>query len=168
MNRVWARLVGRGLVMPLDQMHSENPASHPELLTWLTNDLVAHGYDCGGCIAESRSVRPMPGAAAGRRGERPADELYAAARVRPLTPRQYALSLLLATSAPGSLPAESSAAEWDGRLQNLENQAAGLAQRIEYPGENFQVSVDEALLLSNSGRSKTTTFVTRPTGLSVN
>src|SRR5437588_312008 len=30
-NRVWHRLFGRGLVMPLDQMHAENPPSHPEL-----------------------------------------------------------------------------------------------------------------------------------------
>src|SRR5262249_6670809 len=28
-NRLWYRFFGRGLVMPLDQMHSENLASHP-------------------------------------------------------------------------------------------------------------------------------------------
>ena len=44
-NRVWYRLFGRGLVMPLDQMHSENPPSHPELLQWLARDMVEHGYD---------------------------------------------------------------------------------------------------------------------------
>ena len=44
-NRVWARLMGRGLVHPLDQMHSENPASHPELLDWLARDFATHGYD---------------------------------------------------------------------------------------------------------------------------
>ena len=44
-NRVWHRLFGRGLVMPLDQMHSANPPSHPELLAWLARDTVDHGYD---------------------------------------------------------------------------------------------------------------------------
>ena len=44
-NRVWNRLFGRGLVMPLDQMHSANPPSHPELLAWLARDTIAHGYD---------------------------------------------------------------------------------------------------------------------------
>ena len=43
-NRLWARYFGRGLVHPLDQLHSENPASHPELMAWLTRELVEHGY----------------------------------------------------------------------------------------------------------------------------
>ena len=44
-NRLWHRFFGQGLVMPLDQMHSENPPSHPELLQWLARDVVEHGYD---------------------------------------------------------------------------------------------------------------------------
>src|SRR4029077_18069985 len=44
-NRIWHRLFGRGLVMPLDQMHSANPPSHPELLQWLARDVVSHQYD---------------------------------------------------------------------------------------------------------------------------
>ena len=44
-NRLWHRHFGQGLVMPLDQMHAENPPSHPELLAWLSRDLVDHGYD---------------------------------------------------------------------------------------------------------------------------
>jgi hypothetical protein len=42
-NRLWARLLGRGLVEPLDDM--EKPSWQPELLDWLAEDLVAHGYD---------------------------------------------------------------------------------------------------------------------------
>ena len=44
-NRLWHRFFGVGLVMPLDQMHSENPPSHPELLAWLARDTIEHGYD---------------------------------------------------------------------------------------------------------------------------
>ena len=44
-NRIWARLLGTGLVNPPDQMHSGNAVSHPELLEWLTSDMVSHGYD---------------------------------------------------------------------------------------------------------------------------
>ena len=42
-NRLWARLLGRGLVEPLDDM--EKPAWHRDLLDWLAEDFVAHGYD---------------------------------------------------------------------------------------------------------------------------
>lgn len=42
-NRVWAFLMGRGLVEPLDTMANE--AWHPDLLDWLASDFVAHSYD---------------------------------------------------------------------------------------------------------------------------
>src|SRR5688500_18975059 len=34
-NRLWWLLMGRGIVDPLDQRHSANPPSHPELLKLL-------------------------------------------------------------------------------------------------------------------------------------
>ena len=37
--------MGRGLVEPVDDFRSTNPATHPELLTTLADDFVAHGYD---------------------------------------------------------------------------------------------------------------------------
>jgi hypothetical protein len=42
-NRLWARLLGRGLVEPLDVM--QNEAWNPDLLDWLAEDLVAHGWN---------------------------------------------------------------------------------------------------------------------------
>jgi hypothetical protein len=42
-NRLWARLLGRGLVEPLDDM--EKPAWSRDLLDWLAEDLVAHKWD---------------------------------------------------------------------------------------------------------------------------
>ncbi len=42
-NRLWSRLLGRGLVEPLDDM--EKPAWSTPLLDWLAEDFVAHGYD---------------------------------------------------------------------------------------------------------------------------
>ncbi len=44
-NRIWARLLGRGLVEPVDDFRSTNPASHPELLVALADYLVQHNYD---------------------------------------------------------------------------------------------------------------------------
>jgi len=42
-NRLWARLMGYGLVEPLDDM--EKPAWSAPLLDWLAEDFVAHGSD---------------------------------------------------------------------------------------------------------------------------
>jgi mono/diheme cytochrome c family protein len=42
-NRFWARLFGRGLVEPIDDM--EQPAWNQDLLDWLAKDLVANRYD---------------------------------------------------------------------------------------------------------------------------
>lgn len=42
-NRLWAKLLGRGLVEPLDDM--DRAAWSPEIIDFLAEDLVAHGYD---------------------------------------------------------------------------------------------------------------------------
>lgn len=151
-NRLWARLFGQGLVTPLDQMHSENPASHPELLAWLARDAERHNYDLRRLVrglvlsrAYGRTSRWEQAA------ERPSDRLFAVAAVKPLTPMQFALSLAIATANPADLAQRQETAEsWAGRRRDLENQAQGLASQIEIPGENFQVSVTEALLFSNA------------------
>ena len=44
-NRVWAKLMGRGLVEPVDDFRSTNPPSHPKLLDHLAQELQNHDYD---------------------------------------------------------------------------------------------------------------------------
>ncbi len=44
-NRVWADLVGRGIVDPIDDFSDNNPASHPKMLDYLADEFVASGYD---------------------------------------------------------------------------------------------------------------------------
>jgi hypothetical protein len=44
-NRFWGYTMGRGLVEPLDDMRATNPASNPELLDALANDLVKAMFD---------------------------------------------------------------------------------------------------------------------------
>lgn len=43
-NRIWFQLMGRGLVDPVDDFRSTNPASHPDLLEALTNYFISHDY----------------------------------------------------------------------------------------------------------------------------
>ncbi|MBA4186719.1 MAG: hypothetical protein C0467_01750 [Planctomycetaceae bacterium] len=44
-NRVWAELVGRGFVNPVDDFRNDNPPSHPKTLDYLADEFVASGYD---------------------------------------------------------------------------------------------------------------------------
>ncbi len=44
-NRVWADLMGRGLVEPVDDIRATNPASNPELMAALGKDFREQGYD---------------------------------------------------------------------------------------------------------------------------
>jgi uncharacterized protein DUF1549/uncharacterized protein DUF1553 len=44
-NRVWANFMGRGLVDPVDDIRSTNPASNEPLMEALVADFVKHGYD---------------------------------------------------------------------------------------------------------------------------
>jgi hypothetical protein len=44
-NRMWALLLGRGFVEPVDDLRPTNPAEAPELLDALARDFVASGHD---------------------------------------------------------------------------------------------------------------------------
>jgi hypothetical protein len=44
-NRVWGNFMGRGIVDPVDDLRTTNPASNEELLQALSKDFVEHGYD---------------------------------------------------------------------------------------------------------------------------
>lgn len=147
-NRIWYRLYGRGLVMPLDQMHSANPASHPELLQWLARDVVEHGYDL------RRLVRGLLLSNAYARSSRwegedvPQDKYFAVGQIRALTPMQMAVSLRLASSNPEKIPR--SGPELEKYIENQERSAGRLAGMFVQPSDNFQVSVDEAMLFANN------------------
>ena len=149
-NRVWARLLGRGLVHPLDQMHSENPPSHPQLLVWMARDLRNHNYDLRRLIRGIVMSDTYLRSSAWTSAESPDPELFAVGVPRVLSPRQFALSMIIATRNPQRLPADLPAEEWIKRREQFENQSQGLAGQLELPSEHFQVSVDEALYLSNN------------------
>ncbi len=94
-NRLWAVLLGRGIVHPADEMNARNAPSHPELLEWLAQDFAAHQYDIRRLmrgIVLSR-VYGLAGA------EAPPDS-FAGALERPLVAEQLARSWRLAVGLP--------------------------------------------------------------------
>ncbi|MBW3538659.1 MAG: DUF1549 domain-containing protein, partial [Planctomycetes bacterium] len=43
-NRLWALMMGRGLVEPVDLLHPENPPSHPEVLELVASEFATGGF----------------------------------------------------------------------------------------------------------------------------
>ncbi|MFM7540530.1 MAG: DUF1549 domain-containing protein [Planctomycetota bacterium] len=144
-NQVWYRMFGHGLVMPLDQMHSENPPSHPELLAWLARDFSSHGYDIPRLIKGMVSSRVYGLSSRHEGGSSPPANQFAVARLKPLTPMQMAVALKLAGMVVG-------ASEVEKKVEEAERSARGLADQFPPVSEDFQVGVAEALFMANGSR----------------
>lgn len=145
-NRMWHRVYGHGLVMPLDQMHPENPASHPDMLDWLARDTWENGYQIPRLIRGMVLSKTYSQASRHDGPERPAKSWFAAANVKPLSPRQYAAALAIAARNPSHWEDPQQA---EKRIRDEVKAHRGWAQKFAIPGEEFQVGLDEALLFSN-------------------
>jgi hypothetical protein len=99
-NRVWQRLMGRGIVEPVDDWDRSKP-THPELLRWLGREFVRGGYDV------KHLTRLIVTSHAYQRQTDPAlrgpDGLYAAPAPRRLAAEQVVDSLFTATGKPFAL-----------------------------------------------------------------
>ena len=155
-NRVWKQLLGRGLVEPVDQIHRANPASHPELMDALADDFAGHGFNLRRLMAgvlhsetylrDSRLVTP----------KRPADEVYAAAILKPLSGEQMAWSLAVATGYGDQLAAKYAKdlkpAPDRGQLTpalrirwEKELEFDGVVEKYRSSGDSFQANATQAL-----------------------
>src|SRR5262249_895351 len=97
-NRLWALMMGRGLVDPVDRDHASNPPSHPELLDLLANEMAEMKFDIRAFLRELALSKTYQ-----RASEPPKDakevppESFAVANLKPLMPEQFAWSLLQAS-----------------------------------------------------------------------
>lgn len=142
-NRIWALLLGRGLVHPVDRLDSRHPPSHPELLDWLARDFVASGQDVRhllGGILRSRlySVGERPRLDAS--GNAPPPAAFAYSLDRPLTAESSARTLLVATEVPRE--------EWNPRLEKLLPPLTEMFPEV-FP-EEPAASLRQALFLTNN------------------
>ncbi len=96
-NRLWALMLGRGLVHPLDMDHSDNPPSHPELLDLLADRFKARRYDVKWLLREIALSRTYQRSSEAPAGGEPSPDRYLAAAPRPLSPEQFAYAVLQAT-----------------------------------------------------------------------
>jgi hypothetical protein len=150
-NRLWHRFLGYGLVMPLDQMHSENKPTHPDLLAWLARDVPGPKYDLRRTIRGIVSSRTNARSSKWASEAPPSPALFAVARLKPLTPMQLATSLKIATADPQTFET-AKPDDLEKRIEGLESAARGFASSIAPPTDDFQIGVNEALLFSNGDK----------------
>ena len=96
-NRMWAMLLGRGFVNPVDQMDSRHLPSHPELLAWLSRDFEKSGYDIKHLIRTIVLSQTYQLDSRWRDSTAPAPELFARGLDKPLSAEVLCRSLLVAT-----------------------------------------------------------------------
>ncbi|MCY2986086.1 MAG: DUF1549 domain-containing protein [Planctomycetota bacterium] len=136
-NRIWGWMMGRGLVHPVDSLDSFHPASHPELLDWLSRDFVASGYDVRRLIKAIASSQSYQLDSANTKNVDP--KWFATALPKPLTAEMLQRSMLTVLE-----PVETS--RWD----TIEKRVAFANLFPDVLTEESIANVAQGLLLSNS------------------
>ena len=132
-NRLWAAMMGRGLVEPLDLAHAANPPSHPELLDLLGDQLHDHGYDMKWFLGQLARTRTYQRSSLTRDASaQVALKHFAVGLLKPLSPEQYAWAAMEAT---GLLASTRSAAR-----KKLEADAAKATKPATKPDGSSKVA----------------------------
>lgn len=153
-NRLWAHMMGQGIVHPVDMTHSGNPPSHPELLKLLGDEVAAHKFEIKWLLRElalsktyQRSSMPAAGTTAPPRS-------FAVAALKPLTPEVLAFSLYQAT---GNTDVERQALGKNATEAALRPRVTGAVAPLlaTFAGEAgkpqaFEPTLDQALFFANS------------------
>ncbi len=166
-NRLWAKMMGRGLVEPFDRDSVVNPPSHPELLELLADDIAARKFDMRSFLRELALSRTYQ-----RSSERPAGDrdgpLYSTAILKPLTPEQLGWCLIQAT---GLMETHRLALGTKATEETIYASLGGLIPTFTRvfggnPGEaqTFDARMDQALFLAN-GPTVRSWLISRPGSL---
>ena len=113
-NRIWERLLGHGIVANSDEM--DTPPWSPELLDWLAQDFVDHGYDLKHLIATIMTSKAYQLPAVPRVSEPSArGYVFQGPEVRRLTAEQFADAIGVMTGEWSTWPGRSSSSRRPSR-----------------------------------------------------
>ncbi len=145
-NRVWAHLMGRGIVHPVDDFGPHNPPSHPELLEKLAAEFVSAGYDVKTLIRWITSSQAYNLTSQATPQNEKDEALFTHMSLKPMNPEQLFDSLLVATAAHQA----GGSADMDRRRDQWLRQfvfAFGNDEGEE--GTSFQGTIPQALMMMN-------------------
>jgi hypothetical protein len=142
-NRVWAQLMGRGIVHPVDDFTKENTPSHPELMKALADGFSAHKFDLKWLIREIANSEAYQLAGTGKVTDA-LPKFFERARVRALSAEELMAAMRTATTF-----------DVDAKTATAPLQNAGNEYFMRYFGEptnglgDFQGSLAEHLFANN-------------------
>ncbi len=155
-NRLWFFMLGRGIVDPVEYDHPANPPSHPELLQMLSEDFVSSKYDVKALIRGIVLSETYQRSSELPKSKDVDPKTFAVASLKPMTPEQFAWSMMQAT---GLIAAERKA---QGAKPNDAAIYAKLAGQVPpfvamfgtQPGDaafsqEFETTLDQTLFLTN-------------------
>lgn len=152
-NRLWALLMGRGLVHPVDLDHSGNPPSHPDLLTLLADDLAAHKFDIRYFLRELALSRTYQLSSEPRPGVKEEPAHFIVASLRPLSPEQFGWSLMQATGLTDAVrKSQGAKATEESLYKALASNLTPIERTFaSAPGtpQTFDARMDQALFVAN-------------------
>jgi hypothetical protein len=141
---VWAILLGRGLVHPVDLMDSKHPPSHPELLDWLALDFARSGHDVRRLVRNVALSRAYQLDSRPRDGKTVAPDTFAHSLAKPLSAEQLFRSLLVVTDySPDA----------DGKIADRSEADLRHAFVRQFPdlfAPDYNATLQQAMFLSNS------------------
>jgi hypothetical protein len=103
-NRMWWHFFGRGIVNPVDDMHTGNPASHPELLEELSRRFAESGFDVKLLCRAIVMSRTYQKTSRLTEQDEAGAELFARMPIKVLTAEQLFDSLVQILGPPGKTP----------------------------------------------------------------
>lgn len=150
-NRVWGRMLGRGLVDPVDDFDASNPPVYPEILEKLAGGFTASGYDMKYLVRTITRTRAYQLSSRPSRNNKDDDQFFSRCRLRRLGPEQLVASVVMSTGLGDS------AKTWDNPLFQIIMQSvqkdfifvfASMDETTEV--SEFRGTIAQALLMMNS------------------
>lgn len=154
-NRMWAHFFGYGFTNPVDDLGPHNPASHPELLEYLTDAFVNSRYDLRRLMRWMVSNRAFqlsssvdPQLLSADDPEEGGVPLFSRAYARPMGPEQVYDSIRIAIRSAAGQPIDSSVGT-DHRRQWIDQFVRSYGTDENDEQLAFEGNISQALLMMN-------------------
>lgn len=156
-NRLWALMLGRGIVHPLDLHNGGNPPSHPELLDLLATEFAAMNFDTRAMIREIALSRTYQRSLA-MPAELSSLAASAAANINTLEQQDQQLATAAGLARDAAAPAIAQVAEAEKADAAASGEAAkvsGLAASARAAAEAAQAAVQDTQAKAATGKQVT-------------